>query len=354
MKSELSEIRVTKANKLVEASLAESAVKLTLRDQKIILAVISQISPSDPDFKSYRLSIDTLAELTNIHKNTLYSEFERISARLASCLIKIKEQDEPKGFLHTNWFADIAFKPSKGYAEFSFSRKLKPYLIGIKDTFTWYYLSKVSSLQSVYSIRLYPLLRQYLPIKSVQNGKTEGYRIIAIDELKDILGVDKNNYPRFADFKRRVIIQCQKEISEKTDLAFDFEPVKDGRKITKLKFNIKSNASFEEVVEKEEVAKPELLPAGYDENVANMLLSEVPELKSKMGIVTLLATRLDFISASQACLMYTNAKDAGKEIKDPAAYFLGILKHQEQQAKNSHNPDMDDMSWANRADFDEF
>ncbi|WP_027710074.1 replication initiation protein [Zooshikella ganghwensis] len=347
----MKELRITKSNKLIESSLLEAAVKFTLRDHKVILAVISQISPKDAQLKPYTLSISELEQLTNIRSRHLYQDISEISDRLTAIKIKIKEPDEPKGFLEAVWFSAIRYRPSKGRVEFFISEPLKPYLIQVKSAFTTYYLRQVTNLQSIHSIRLYPLLRQYLTIKDVENGKTVGFRIISIEELKEVLGISEEQYKKFADFKRYVLQKCQNELEEKTDLIFDFEPIKQGRKIAKLKLIIQANIKPVEVVEDGSVIDGEVLPDGYDEGVAAMIAGAIPELPEK--VVTLLASKLDGIAASQAYLSYTKAKKAGK-VKDPAAYFLGILKHQEQQAKNSHNPDMDDMSWANRADFDEF
>lgn len=347
----MKELRITKSNKLVESSLLEAAVKFTLRDHKVMLAVISQISPNDTQLKPYTLSIAELEQLTNIHSTHLYQEISEISDRLTAIKIKIKEPGEPKGFLEAVWFSAIRYRPSKGRVEFFISEPLKPYLIQVKSAFTTYYLRQVTNLQSIHSIRMYPLLRQYLTIKDVENGKTIGFRIIAIGELKEVLGIGEAQYTKFADFKRYVLQKCQNELEEKTDLIFDFEPIKQGRKISKLKLIIQANIKPVEVVEDGSVIEGEVLPDGYDEGVALIISNTVPDLKEKY--VTLLASRLDVVAATQACLSYTKAKQSGK-VKHPEAYFLGILKNQEQQTKSSQEVDLDDTSWANRADFDEF
>jgi plasmid replication initiation protein len=41
--------------------------------------------------------------------------------------------------------------------------------------------------------------------------------------------------------KNRILVQAQKELKEKTDISFNFEEIKTGRKITSLKFIIKQN-----------------------------------------------------------------------------------------------------------------
>ena len=45
-------------------------------------------------------------------------------------------------------------------------------------------------------------------------------------------------------YKNRILIQAQKELKEKTDISFDFEEIKTGRKVTNLKFYIHKNKTI--------------------------------------------------------------------------------------------------------------
>lgn len=349
--STMDSLRVTKSNKLIEASLTEAAVKFSLRDHKVILAVISQISLNEKELKPLTLSISNLEKLTKIRNKHIYQDISAISDRLTSVKIKIKEPDEPKGFLEAPWFSAIRYRPSKGLIVFTLNQELKPYLIQVKSAFTSYYLSQVISLQSVYSIRFYPLLRQFLTLKDVKNGKTAGYRYIDLDELKDILGIHGDKYKKFSDLNRYVIKKCQNELSSKTDLAFDFQPIKEGRKITKIKLNIQSNETFEEVDEGS-FTESELLPENYDEGVAFIIGNTVPSIPR--DLVTLLASKIDALTATQACMSYRNAEAATK-IEKPAAYFIGILKHQAKEMEklkaSQDKRDAFDRSWADNIDW---
>ena len=64
--TDIDRIKITKGNQLVEVKLLEVGNRLKLRDQKVILAVIGQISPDDEDFKDYRVTINELMALTGI------------------------------------------------------------------------------------------------------------------------------------------------------------------------------------------------------------------------------------------------------------------------------------------------
>ena len=118
----------------------------------------------------------------------------------------------------------------------SFDPKLKPYLLRLKREFTKCRMSIVTQFQSIYSIRIYQLLKQY---------KNIGFRVLNLDELKDILGIEKSQYRMFRDFNKRILKQSKKEFEKKDesgnfkcDLTFELEKIKEGRRIARLKFII--------------------------------------------------------------------------------------------------------------------
>ncbi len=81
-------------------------------------------------------------------------------------------------------------------------------------------------LKSTYSIRIYELLKQYEHIRE---------RTISLESLRYYLdAIDV--YPNYANFKQRVLKHSQKELNQKTDISFEFEEIKSGRKVQRIKF----------------------------------------------------------------------------------------------------------------------
>jgi plasmid replication initiation protein len=87
-------------------------------------------------------------------------------------------------------------------------------------------------LQSFYSQRIYELLKQYSRI---------GERRMAVDDLREILRLSIA-YDHYGSFKKRVILQAQRELVENTDLSFEFTEIKTGRKVTHLHFRIEDRS----------------------------------------------------------------------------------------------------------------
>lgn len=100
-------------------------------------------------------------------------------------------------------------------------------MLKLKDQFTKYYLKNVSKLKSQYSIRLYELLKQYESI---------GQRREKIEDLRAMLGIDENEYSIFRNFKQWVLKRAHSEITQKTDIDFEYKVIKLSRKPIEILF----------------------------------------------------------------------------------------------------------------------
>ena len=85
-------------------------------------------------------------------------------------------------------------------------------------------VKRAIALKSVYAIRFYELF----------SGKTEPI-IYPVAKLKEMFAI-KDKYKQINDFVRKVIEPAKRELDAAAPYSFDFEPVKDGRKIIAFKF----------------------------------------------------------------------------------------------------------------------
>ena len=66
---------------------------------------------------------------------------------------------------------------------------------------------------------------------------------VTLDELKEVLNCEDDElYQEFKFFNQRILKRCQKELLEKTECRFTYEPVKTGRKVTSIKFTLETLA----------------------------------------------------------------------------------------------------------------
>ncbi len=232
---------ITKANTLVEAN-----YRLTLSQQRVILLMVSMIHPDDEDFKEYRIYTKDLMDILDITRPNLYAQMIKMIFDLMHIVLTIRISDSE--YLNTHWISSQQYKIGGGYSEITFDPKLKPFLLCLKDRFTTYKLENVIRLKSVYSIRIYELLKQYQNI---------GKRTITIDGLRSMLRIEPKEYRLYGDFKRKVIMVAYREINEKTDISFEYKEKKLGRKVNEIEFiiNKKETESKSEKLKRQREAK---------------------------------------------------------------------------------------------------
>ena len=153
----------------------------------------------------------------------------------------IPKGEDGNSFLMANWVADFEYKEGEGVVEFYISPKLRPYLLMAKEKFLKYRLENILPLRSGYSIRLYEILKDWFELH--QRYKSRAEKIIALEEFKRILEIPNSyQYGNSSGIKRRILQKAKEELEKNTDICFDFEEIKTGRKVTHIKFIIFKNA----------------------------------------------------------------------------------------------------------------
>ncbi|KXY46875.1 replication initiation protein [Bacillus sp. FSL M7-1020] len=213
---------VSKSNTLIEAN-----SRLNLVEQKMLLCLASNIEPNDRDFKTYTFPIKQFHDLLGLNGSTKYTELSKITKELLSKVIEIRAGEE---LIQVSWLSSAIYNRNKGTIDMRFDPLLKPFLLELSSKFTSYRLANVVKLKSTYAIRIYELLKQYEDLKE---------RTISLENLRYYLDA-MDVYPNYANFKQRVLKPSQKELNQKTDISFEFEEIKLGRKVQKIRFIIRA------------------------------------------------------------------------------------------------------------------
>ncbi|HWO97733.1 MAG TPA: replication initiation protein, partial [Bacillus sp. (in: firmicutes)] len=213
---------VTKSNLLIEAN-----YKLGVTEQKIILCIASKIQPDDSDFKTYTLPIKEFNKLLGLKGTPKYTELRKITKDLMQKVFEIRIENK---VIQVAWLSYVAYNVTEGTIDIRFDPFLRPYLLQLKKEFTSYKLDNVVKLKSSYAIRIYELLKQYERVQE---------RTFSLEHLRRLLGAE-DLYPAYGNFKQRVLIPAQKELEKKTDITFELEEMKSGRRVDKVKFVIRS------------------------------------------------------------------------------------------------------------------
>ncbi|MDH6651282.1 replication initiation protein [Priestia megaterium] len=217
---------VTKSNILIE-----STYKLSLQEQRILLIMASKVQPNDETLKTYRFRAKDFIEIVGNKKGTgFYSYLKEIVNGLQTKILTIKEKGRQRNY---NWVITSIYEENEGYITLQFHPSLKYLFLELKEKFTSYQLENVVRLNSVYSIRIYELLKQYERLRK---------RELTLEELRHFLAIEPTKYKQYGHFKSKVLAVAQKEINNKTDIHFEFVEIKTGRKVTSIEFIITSSS----------------------------------------------------------------------------------------------------------------
>ena len=216
-------------------NLIQAKYSMSLQQKRIMIWLVSQIKPTDEDFKEHTLSVKELIQQCDLSGESSYKQLKDITFSLIEKGIRIIDITNPKEDVETqiSWLSSAKYR--NGRVTLTFSPELKPYLLLLKDRFTAINSIDLMQFKSVHAIRIYELLKQYQDI---------GERVLGIDEIKECCGI-KDKLKKYSDFEKYLLLIAQREINEKSDIHIEFERIKPSRKIEGIKFIISKNKAYE-------------------------------------------------------------------------------------------------------------
>ena len=223
--------KVVKSNDLIQ----RSRFQLSMQEQKIVLYLISKITPEDMELKEHTFEIIDFCKVcgleTNSGANYKYIKQTLKDLRDKSIWITLESGAETT----ISWLDKVTLENRSGTVILKIGDDMKPYLLQLKERFTQYELLYTLAMRSQYSIRLYELLKSY----EYKHRKT-----FDIHELKQLLSAD--NYTRFPDFKRKVLDIALRELNDLSDLTVTYEIIKEGRRYAKIEFSMRVKKELKE------------------------------------------------------------------------------------------------------------
>ena len=295
--------------------LVEARYKLTLQEKRIILLILSKIRVDDDKFVSHKISIKDFLDLTGVSSNNMYSEMEKITMKLVQRGISINNQVENK-VIQVTWLNSAVYHKNEGIVELKISELLTPYLLQLKNRFTKINLSDLIGLQSIYSIRIFELLKQYENI---------GKRVISLNDLRDFCGISLNNYSSVHDLKRFVLDTACKEINKKTDINLSYLMVKQGRKFIAVSFEIQNKNDELKKQVSQVLSQPLLKSITYELSERDRLSKTIQEFGFSRSTVLKMIDGMYDLDIEQAVKSVENQMK-NSTVRNPKAMLRTALK----------------------------
>ncbi len=224
------DLEVKKSEAIVKARYKLSPLAI-----KFISVVISNLKRSDDVNEEYVVKVRDFKELTGQKTKRIYELIDEALNDLLKNPLTIPLGDDKNSILKANWVSGAVY--NGGEVRFMIYPPLRPFLLEVKEKYLKYRLENILSLRSSYVIRLYEILKDWLELNKRYGNKAE--KIISLDEFRQMLEIPKSY--QFGDIRRRILEKAKAELAEHTDILFDYEEIKTGRKVTHLHFYIRPN-----------------------------------------------------------------------------------------------------------------
>lgn len=219
---------VAQHNALVNARF--SFVPLQMR---LFLALLARISLDDTEFKEHVIPISEL--LFERHGGSAYQQLDEMCDDITSFKLYIeiledgtrKRRRRPK-YDYIPLMAKAGYDGDMGGIVAAFNPLIMPYLLQLRESgnFTLADLDELRKLKSPSSVRIYWLLKEYSDF---------GQRTVTPEQLRFMLNIAENEYPRFSNFKARVLDRAQLELA-RTDMPFTYELERQNQLVQRIKF----------------------------------------------------------------------------------------------------------------------
>jgi len=172
--------------------------------------------------KEFRIHLSELfANDTKPSTTDLKKAAERITSRKI-----IFESDDDTSFTYIVPFPIVRYH--RGYITIKMLADVIPVFINLSRGYSQYQLRAAIALTSEYAQLLYPRLCRFLDT---------GFWRVSVDDLRGLLQAEK--YPRYSNFKQRVLDVSLTEINNRTDITVDTQEEKDGKTIKWITFSIR-------------------------------------------------------------------------------------------------------------------
>ncbi len=205
--------------------------ELSLAEFKILDAYLARINSKNPDQRSVVLpkgELERALGVTRINREDLNQRLSHLSKPIDLAkgnkkkihLLGLFEEAEAEQDENGIWQIKLTCTQSA----------MKYFFNVEKLGYFRYKLRCITSMTSRYTYILFTYLES--------NRFRESWEV-NLDELKELLNCHEDElYKEFKMFNQRILKRCQKELAEKTECRFTYEPIRKGRSVSSIRFTL--------------------------------------------------------------------------------------------------------------------
>ena len=217
---------------------------LTLAEFKILDTYLARIDSHKPDKRAVVFTKGELEEKLGVQRIN-QKDLEVRLKHLMGSVVKLEDTESKKGFRLVTLFEEaVAEQDDYGLwqVKLECTQKAMKYFFNIDNLgYLRYKLRCITSLTSRYT---------YIMFIYLEANRFRKEWEVDLEELKLILHCDsEETYKEYKHFNNLILKKIQKEMHEKTECRFSYEPVKKGRSVVAIRFAVETlpKLTFEEV-----------------------------------------------------------------------------------------------------------
>lgn len=225
---------VVKSNSLVDASYGLSIVEF-----RVLQLVISEISKYEDSSGvlsggDFIVTIDQYIQTFGVDRSTAYEALKDAGKRLFNRYFtyeRIYKLPHCIEVVEARWVQRIGYSKQGGFISLALSQDVLDLVGKLKEQFVRYQIKEIAPLSSIYAVRIYEMILKWIGLKKTP--------LIALNVLRERLGVLETEYLRTYDFKVNVLDVGIAQINKNTNISVKYIQHKTGRSITGFHFEMR-------------------------------------------------------------------------------------------------------------------
>lgn len=200
----------------------------TLMQHRLNNSFLALIDRESDTFSPCSASMERIAELMGLTADGHNKQaIRRTIAKMGGCYLSWTDVDQEHGDCGSvPWFAYVRFRGSTKTVEWQYNPALGSELLQLRARYTSEELLTFQRFKySGYSDRIAKIIIMGAKDTTIDRLYYD------LDELRAVLAIPKDAYPRYGNLNIRVLKPVERDINEFTDYRFYFDPVYRGRKV---------------------------------------------------------------------------------------------------------------------------
>lgn len=224
--------------------LISSSYELSITEQRIISLACKKIQPIyienkiEPDkldtvlnlmkFSQIQIAVNEFKREYNIKTKNIYNVLKETIENFFERKVSFYKGNK---LVDKRWISTAGYDDKEGSFTLTFNPDMIKDLLVFKGKYVALFFDMSQNIKSKYAFRIYEILK---------SNSYLGVYDVSLEDFRFMLKIEKDSYVDFSNFKTRVINPNIKVINEYSDIYVEFEPLRNGKSTTHLRFKIKN------------------------------------------------------------------------------------------------------------------